>query len=324
MSHSPVYIGTNEWTRPVVSSSSSSSFIPHRCSIACLPLFFLLPPSFIVDDWSLFNRKLIIDRRVDFKLDRRRWKDRAIISVITRDGRSGKFWEREGWVDIGLIRAPGTGWKIEDLVDVGTMGHVAARSKRVARRRESSGKRWKRPGILDGQVCQGDQFCALRVEMCPMAFLPAPFVPRDRHSPRADNKATWLIIRHRELELKIIRIAIIFFWNFLFSFFLPSAAVTRFFLRFLVYIYTFHNVASLNLRLDRNRAIRTRLRVANGNRYRSESRERPKIKGEEVTNTFTSSKIVPKRERERLFLLKGATPFPFRDEKLCFAFPSRR
>lgn len=178
------------------------SFIPHRCSIACLPLFFLLPPSFIVDDWSLFNRKLIIDRRVDFKLDRRRWKDRAIISVITRDGRSGKFWEREGWVDIGLIRAPGTGWKIEDLVDVGTMGHVAARSKRVARRRESSGKRWKRPGILDGQVCQGDQFCALRVEMCPMAFLPAPFVPRDRHSPRADNKATWLIIRHRELELE--------------------------------------------------------------------------------------------------------------------------
>ena len=35
-----------------------------------------------------------------------------------------------------------------------------------------------------------------------MAFLPAPFVPRDRHSPRADNKATWLIIRHRELELE--------------------------------------------------------------------------------------------------------------------------
>lgn len=38
------------------------------------PSFFPFPP-FIVDDSSLFNRKLIIDRRVDFKLDRRRWKD---------------------------------------------------------------------------------------------------------------------------------------------------------------------------------------------------------------------------------------------------------
>ena len=131
-----------------------------------------------------------------------------------------------------------------------------------------------------------------------MAFLPAPFVPRDRHSPRADNKATWLIIRHRELELEgnyydrdnfLLKFPLLFF---------PSLSCCNSILSSLsrVYIYTFHNVASLNLRLDRNRAIRTRLRVANGNRYRSESRERPKIKGEEVTNTFTSSKIVPKRE----------------------------